>query len=78
MIHSHDLPPSLQTGEASGTVMSQSLGDAVEAYEKDLIADALKSTRGNRVRAATLLQSTERIISYKVKKYGIDCSRYRD
>ena len=78
VIHSHDLPPSLQTGEASGTVMSQSLGDAVEAYEKDLIADALKSTRGNRVRAATLLQSTERIISYKVKKYGIDCSRYRD
>ena len=77
VIHAHDLPPSRQPGEASGTVMSQSLADAVEAYEKDLISDALKSTRGNRVRAATLLRSTERIVSYKVKKYGIDCSRYK-
>jgi Nif-specific regulatory protein len=77
VIHAHDLPPSLQTGEASGTVMSLSLTEAVDAYEKDLIEDALKTTRGNRVRAATLLRSTERIVSYKVKKYQIDCSRYR-
>ena len=58
--------------------MSLSLGDAVDAYERDLIEDALKATRGNRVKAATLLRSTERIVSYKVKKYQIDCSRYRD
>lgn len=77
VIHAHDLPPSLQTAEASGTVMSLSLSDAVDAYEKDLIADALKATRGNRARAASLLRSTERIISYKVKKYEIDCARYR-
>jgi len=77
VIHAHDLPPSLQTAEASGTVMSQSLGEAVEAYEKDLIEDALKATRGNRVKAASLLRSTERIVSYKVKKYEIDCARYR-
>lgn len=77
VIHAHDLPPSLQTGEASGTVMSISFSEAVEAYEKDLIEDALKTTHGNRVKAATLLQSTERIISYKVKKFGIDTNRYR-
>ena len=77
VVHAHDLPPTLQTGEASGTVMSLSLGDAVDAYEKDLIEDALKMTRGNRVKAATVLRSTERIVSYKVKKYGIDCDRYR-
>ncbi len=77
VIHAHDLPPSLQTAEASATVMSQSLGDAVDAYERDLIEDALKATRGNRVKAASLLRSTERIISYKVKKYEIDCGRYR-
>ena len=76
VIHAHDLPPSLQTGEASGTVMNLPLSDAVEAYEKDLIEDAIKATCGNRVKAATLLQSTERIVSYKVKKYGIDCGRY--
>ena len=77
VIHAHDLPPSLQTGEATGTVMSISFSEAVEAYEKDLIEDALKTTQGNRVKAATLLQSTERIISYKVKKFGIDTNRYR-
>ena len=78
VIHAHDLPPSLQTAEASGTVMSQSLAEAVEAYERDLIEDALKATRGNRVKAASLLRSTERIVSYKVKKYEIDCARYRN
>ena len=77
VVHGHHLPPTLQTGEASGTVTGMSLSNAVAAYEKDLIQDALKTTRGNRVKAAMLLDSTERIISYKVKKYHIDCRRFR-
>ena len=77
VVHGHHLPPTLQTGEASGTTTNVSLAEAVGAYEKDLIQDALKTTRGNRVKAARLLDSTERIISYKVKKYGIDCRRFR-
>ena len=77
VVHSHHLPPTLQTGEASGTTTNVSLADAVSAYEKDLLQDALKTTRGNRVKAAKLLDSTERIVSYKVKKYGIDCRRFR-
>jgi Nif-specific regulatory protein len=77
VIHGHHLPPTLQTAEASGTVMSVTLTEAVDAYEKDLIMDALKSTRGNRAKAARLLNSTERIINYKVQKFSIDCSRFR-
>ena len=77
VVHAHHLPPSLQTGEASGTTTNVSLADAVGAYEKDLLQDALKTTRGNRVKAAKLLDSTERIVSYKVKKHGIDCRRFR-
>jgi Nif-specific regulatory protein len=77
VIHGHHLPPTLQTAEASGTVMSVSLTEAIEAYEKDLIQDALKTTRGNRAKAARMLNSSERIINYKVKKYSIDCSRFR-
>jgi Nif-specific regulatory protein len=77
VIHGHHLPPTLQTAEASGTVMSVTLTEAVDTYEKDLIMDALKSTRGNRAKAARLLNSTERIINYKVQKYSIDCSRFR-
>jgi Nif-specific regulatory protein len=39
--------------------------------------DALKTTRGSRKIAAKLLDTTERIIGYKVKKYSIDCDRFR-
>jgi Nif-specific regulatory protein len=77
VLHGHHLPPTLQTAEGSGTVTRLSLEAAVEAYERDIIQDALKTTRGNRKKAAKLLDTTERIIGYKVKKYLIDCERYR-
>ena len=77
VIHGHHLPPTLQTASSSGTVTRLSLNAAVEAYEKDLIQDALKTARGNRARAAKLLDTTERILGYKVKKYAIDCARFR-
>ena len=76
VIHGHHLPPSLQTAEASNTVTRVSLADAVGAFEKDLIQDALKTTRGNRAKAARLLDTTERVLNYKVKKYGVDVRRF--
>jgi len=78
VIHGHHLSPILQTAEASGTVVSGSLAEAVEAFESNLIQDALKTTRGNRARAARLLSTTERIINYKIRRYGIDPRRFRD
>ena len=77
VIHGHHLPPSLQTSETSGATEDMSLVESVNAYEKDLIQDALKTTRGNRVKAAQLLNSTERIIGYKIKKHEIDCRRFK-
>ncbi|MDF3051947.1 MAG: nitrogenase (molybdenum-iron)-specific transcriptional regulator NifA [Geminicoccaceae bacterium] len=77
VIHGHHLPPTLQTAEATGTVVSASLGGAVASFERSLIEDALKTTRGNRSKAARLLSTTERVINYKVKKYGIDPARLR-
>jgi Nif-specific regulatory protein len=77
VIHGHHLSPTLQTAEASGTVVSRSLGEAVEVFESNLIQDALKSTRGNRAKAARLLATTERILSYKVRRYGIDPRRFK-
>jgi Nif-specific regulatory protein len=76
VIHGHHLPPSLQTAEASGTITRVSLSDAVAGFEKDLIQDALKSTRGNRAKAARLLDTTERVLNYKVRKYGVDVRRF--
>ena len=77
VVHAHHLPPSLQTAEASGTITRVSLADAVVAYEKDLIQDALKTTRGNRAKAARLLDATERILNYKIRKYGVDVRRFK-
>ena len=76
VIHGHHLPPSLQTAEASGTVTRVSLSDAVAGFEKDLIQDALKTTRGNRAKAARMLDTTERVLNYKVRKYAIDVHRF--
>src|SRR5688500_15489378 len=77
VIHGHHLPPSLQTADSSGTVTRVSLKDAVAAYERDLILDALKTTRGNRAKAARLLDTTERILNYKVRGYAIDVRRFK-
>jgi len=76
-IHAHHLPPTLQTAEVSGTLARQSLKEALDAYEKDLVQDALKSARGNRAKAARLLHTTERILGYAVKKHRIDTDRFR-
>lgn len=55
-----------------------SLSALVSAYEKRLIEEALLATRGNRARAARLLQTTERILGYRVQQYGIDWRVYRE
>ena len=77
VVHAHHLPPTLQTAASSGTSMSLSLSDALAAYEKDLIQDALKTARGNRAKAARLLNTTGRIMNYKVKQLKIDWRRFK-
>jgi Nif-specific regulatory protein len=77
VIHAHHLPPTLQMAEITDTVPNVSLGAAVEAFERDIIQDALKTTRGNRGKAAKMLDTTERILCYKIKKYNIDPRRFR-
>jgi Nif-specific regulatory protein len=77
VIHGHHLPLTLQTAEVSGTVTDLSLASAVAAFERDMIQDALKSSKGNIARAARALAATERILGYKIKKYGIDTMRFR-
>ena len=77
VIHGHHLSPTLQTAEGSGTVTSGSLGEAVAAFESNLIQDALKTAGGNRTRAARLLGTTDRVMGYKIRRYGIDAGRFK-
>ncbi len=76
VIHSYHLPPTLQTGQESGTLPSLSLEKAVERLEKEMIIDALKHTRGNISQAAKTLNTTVRKFSYKAAKYDIDSRQY--
>ncbi|TFG98358.1 MAG: AAA family ATPase [Calditrichales bacterium] len=77
VIHSYHLPPTLQTAESSNTVPNLTMQQAVDAFEKELIQDALKSSKGNQVKAARLLNTTERIMGYKIKKHGISINRFK-
>jgi Nif-specific regulatory protein len=76
VIHSYHLPPTLQTGEGSGTVPSFSFEGAMKNFERELIIDALKNSGGNMAKAARLLKTTERVISYSVKKLRINPKVY--
>ncbi len=52
--------------------MQYSLKRAIEAVEAQFIRAALRQTRGNRTRAAELLEISHRALLYKIKDYGID------
>ncbi len=77
VIHSYHLPPTLQTAKDTGTQQSQSLKDAVDRFERELLIDALKTSRGNMRQAAKALQTTERIFGYKIAKLQINPRQYR-
>jgi Nif-specific regulatory protein len=77
VIHSHHLPPSLQSAESTNTQVSGSLQESLDNLERELIMDALKSTKGNMAKAARLLNITERIMGLRVDKHGIDPRYYR-
>uniref|UniRef100_I2Q1V3 Transcriptional regulator, Fis family with GAF domain n=1 Tax=Desulfovibrio sp. U5L TaxID=596152 RepID=I2Q1V3_9BACT len=76
VIRTYHLPPTLQTGESSGTEPSLSFGEAVATFEQELLVEALKKARGNMYQAARDLRESYRVVNYKVKKYGIDPKRF--
>ena len=77
VLHGHHLPPSLQTADATGTRPTEGLKERLDAVERELIMDALKSTRGNMAQAARDLRVSERIMGLRVAKYAIDLARFK-
>ena len=49
----------------------------VASFERELIVDALKNNRGNVAAAARMLETTKRILHYKIDKLNIDPSKYK-
>jgi len=49
----------------------------LDNLERDLIMDALKTSRGNMSQAAKILGTSERIMGLRIQKHNIDTKRYR-
>lgn len=58
--------------------MLHTLKDKIKDMEKEAILKALKECNWIRARAARTLGITERIIGYKIKKYGIEIKEVTD
>ncbi|NOQ45755.1 MAG: GAF domain-containing protein [Desulfobulbaceae bacterium] len=76
-IQSIHLPPSLQSSDSVQSDRPLSLAATVENFERELIIDALKTTKGNQTRAAKHLDTSMRIINYKIHNYGIDPRQFK-
>ena len=77
VIHSHHLPPSLQSAESTNTTFRGTLDESLDNLERELLLEALKQTRGNMAKAARALGITERIMGLRVKKHDIDSRHFR-
>jgi Nif-specific regulatory protein len=81
VMHGYSLPPSLQTAEQTNTAILPRQGASLEAlvdsYEREIIIDALKKRRGNASAVARELQTTARIVNYKIRKLGVNPQDYR-
>lgn len=71
------LPPTLQTSDGLPGDNPLSLTAAVERFEKDLIIDGLKKNNGNQTKTAKYLDTSLRIINYKIHQYNIDPKNFK-
>ncbi|MDR0768775.1 MAG: sigma 54-interacting transcriptional regulator [Dysgonamonadaceae bacterium] len=77
VIHSYNLPPTLQTGFSSDTIDKGTLSNVLEKVEKQMIMDTLILTKGNMAKAATLLGITERMMGLRINKYNLSIQNYK-
>jgi Nif-specific regulatory protein len=77
VIHSYNLPPSLQSPTSTSTEPTTTLDAALSRMEKELIIEALKIADGNMSSAARQLGVTERRMGLRVHHYGINWRVYR-
>jgi len=77
VIHSYDLPPSLQTPKESGTRFGLSLEEKTRAVEYEMIVEALKNSNGKIGDAAVELGLTRRMLGVRMERYGISHKSFR-
>ena len=77
VIHGHHLPPTLQSAESTGTELHSTLDEALDDLERELILDALKSSKGNMAKSARLLGISERIMGLRVRKHALTPGQFK-
>jgi Nif-specific regulatory protein len=77
VIHSYNLPPTLQTGFSSDTIDKGTLNNVLEKVERQMIMDTLILTRGNISKAAARLGITERMMGLRIGKYNLTVQNYK-
>jgi Nif-specific regulatory protein len=77
VIHSYNLPPSLQSAASTHTEITTTLESALSRLEKEMINEALKNTEGNISAAALALGITERQMGLRIHRYGINWKSFR-
>jgi len=76
VIHHHHLPREIQSS-GDGAPAALGLNEAVDACERELLQDALRQAGGVRSVAARLLMTSERVLSYRLRKHQIDTRRFK-
>jgi DNA-binding NtrC family response regulator len=78
VISPEHLPPAIQraaqtrpAAAESAPVLTGSLDEALEEWERRMILDALSQTQGVQARAAKVLGVSERSLWYRIKKLGV-------
>ncbi len=67
-----NLPEYVKSFKYSESIEGNSLDEKVENYEKQMIINALSTTKGNKTKAAKLLNVSFRSLRYKIQKYNIE------
>ncbi|HNX60795.1 MAG TPA: helix-turn-helix domain-containing protein, partial [Spirochaetota bacterium] len=77
VIHSYNLPPSIQSLCLGNAEFKGTLNEAVEKVEKETIVEHLRLENGNITRASQSLGVTERILGLRIRKYRINPKEYK-
>ena len=77
VIRGHHLPPTLQMVEPGQPARGGTLPRLLADFERDLIVDALKDSRGNMAKAARELGISERVMGLRVNRYEVEPRRFR-
>ncbi|HTU01217.1 MAG TPA: helix-turn-helix domain-containing protein [Candidatus Sulfotelmatobacter sp.] len=72
VIDLEDLPPTVRPGQRDADAAPKRLPEVLAAIERQAIRDALGRAGGVQTQAAEILGISERVLRYKMKKYGLE------